>query len=79
MTEILVRVNEAERKDMEKYAFANGIDLGEALRRALLEKMEDEEDLELLREYMERKARGEVKYYTIEEVKKNLWICDDEL
>ena len=76
MPHVTMRVTEEEKLWMENYAQVMGINLSEAIKNAFFEKLEDEYDLKIAKEHMERKARGLVKYYTHEEAKKELGIID---
>lgn len=55
MAHISLRVSEEEKEWMESYAEINGISLSDALKLALLEKMEDEHDLKIIKEYENEK------------------------
>lgn len=57
---------------MESYAKVHGIKLSDAIKEAFFEKLEDEYDLKAIREYEEEKAKGNVKYYSVDEVKNRL-------
>ena len=72
MPHVSLRVTEQEKNWMEGYAKVQGINLSDAIKAAFFEKLEDEYDLQTIREHREKKARGEVKYYSLEEVKKEL-------
>jgi hypothetical protein len=72
MPHVSLRVTEQEKNWMESYARVQGINLSEAIKEAFFEKLEDEYDLKAIKEYEEEKAKGNVKYYSIDEVKKRL-------
>ena len=72
MSHITMRISEKEKTLFESYARVQGISLTEAFKNALYEKLEDEYDLKCVREHEERKAKGFVKYYTHEEIVKEL-------
>jgi len=72
MPHVSLRVTEQEKNWMESYAKVQGINLSDAIKEAFFEKLEDEYDLKAIREYEEEKANGYMKYYSHEEVKKEL-------
>jgi predicted DNA-binding protein len=66
----------AVRKEIEE-AVADGakeanLSVTEFVEEALIEKLEDIHDIKVYEDYLERKKRGEVKYYTTEELAKEL-------
>ena len=72
MPHVSLRVTEEEKNWMEGYAKVNGINLSEAIKEAFFEKLDDEYDLKAIREYEEEKAKGNMKYYLLDEVKQKL-------
>jgi predicted DNA-binding protein len=72
MAHVSLRVTEQEKNWMESYAKVRGINLSEAIKEAFFEKLEDEYDLKTIREFEEEKAKGNIKYYSVEEVKQRL-------
>jgi uncharacterized protein (UPF0248 family) len=52
--------------------------MSEAIKKVFFQRLEDEFDLQTIREHREKKARGEVKFYSLDEVKKELGL-DDEI
>ena len=50
----------------------HGINLSDAIKEAFFEKLEDEYDLKVIREYEAEKAKGNIKYYSLDEVEKEL-------
>ena len=72
MPHVSIRVSEQEKKEMENYAKFMGRTLSDALKTVFFERLEDELDLKLIREFEEEEAKGDMKYYTHEEVKKIL-------
>jgi len=72
MPHVSLRVTEDERLIMEGYAKVQGINLSEAVKDVFFQKLEDDYDLQTIREHKIRKANGEVNYYTHDEVKKKL-------
>jgi len=57
---------------MESYAKLQGKTLTKAIKDAFFEKLEDEFDMQLVREYEREKEEGEVRFYTVGEVKRRL-------
>jgi uncharacterized protein (DUF1778 family) len=72
MATLSLRVSDDEKVLIENYATMQGVTLSDVLKRAFFEKLEDEIDLQAIREHREAEARGEVKYYTLDEVEKDL-------
>jgi hypothetical protein len=78
MAHVSLRVSEQEKSWMENYAKLHGVNLSDAVKSAFFEKLEDEYDLKVIKEYEEEKAKGAVKFYSLDEVVKELGL-DDEL
>ncbi|MDD4698933.1 MAG: DUF6290 family protein [Oscillospiraceae bacterium] len=76
MPHISLRVSEQEKILMENYANLHGLNLSEALKNIFFEKLEDEYDLKYIREY---ENNPDKKFYSFEEVKKELGINDGEI
>jgi hypothetical protein len=72
MPHVSLRVSEQEKTWMESYAKLHEVNLSDAIKAAFFEKLEDEYDLKVAREYEENKKRGAVEYYSLNEVKKEL-------
>lgn len=68
---ISVRLNEEDTKLIKAYADINNISLSDLIRNAVLEKIEDEYDLECYRKAI-KEYKNNPKTYTIDEVKKEL-------
>ena len=68
---ISVRLSDKETELIKKYAEINNISLSELIRKAVLERIEDEYDLECYYKAMEEYKKNP-KTYTMEEVKKEL-------
>ena len=68
---ISVRLNEKDTELKKAYAKINNISLSDLIRNAVLEKIEDEYDLECYNKAIEE-YRKNPKTYTMEEVKKEL-------
>ena len=63
-----VRLTNEDEKLIKRYAEFNGMTVSEFVRKATIERIEDEYDLEILKEYEERRANGTLKTYSHEEV-----------
>ena len=72
MPHVSLRVTEQEKNWMESYAKVQGINLSDAIKEAFFEKLEDEYDLNTIREYEKEKAKGNMKFYSVAEVKQRL-------
>jgi hypothetical protein len=72
MPHVSLRVSEQEKIWMDSYAKVHGINLSEAIKAAFFEKLEDEYDLKIIREYEAEKAAGNMQYFSLAEVKKEL-------
>lgn len=72
MSMISLRVPEQDLSLFKDYARINNKSLSEVIRNTMLERIEDEYDLKVFEEYEEKKAAGEVKTYTHDEVWKEL-------
>jgi hypothetical protein len=57
---------------MDSYAKVHGINLSEAIKAAFFEKLEDEYDLKIIKEYEAEKAKGNMEYFTHAEIKERL-------
>lgn len=68
---ISVRLNDKDTELIKAYAEMNNISLSDLIRNAVLEKIEDEYDLESYKKAFEEYKRNP-KTYTMEEVKKEL-------
>lgn len=67
-----VKLSDLEAGLIKKYAKDNGVTMTEFLKQAVKEKIENEEDIKDYKEWIEKEKRGETKYHTLEEVKKEL-------
>ncbi|MBQ3428327.1 MAG: hypothetical protein IJH28_00975 [Mogibacterium sp.] len=63
-----LRLSNEDERLIRNYARYNQLTVSEFLRMAALERIENEYDLQALKEYEERKAAGEVKFYNHDEV-----------
>jgi len=61
---------------MESYAKVLGMNISEAIKSVFFQRLEDEFDLQRIQEHREKKARGEVKFYSLDEVEKELGFDD---
>ena len=68
---VSVRLNEEDERLIKAYAEMNNISLSELIRKAILEKIEDEYDLECYEKAMKEYNKNP-KTYTIDEAKKEL-------
>ena len=68
---ISVRLSEKEEKLVKDYAKLNNISISEFIRRAIMEAIEDEYDLECYNKAVEEFKKNP-KTYTLEEVEKEL-------
>ena len=68
---ISVRLNEQDTKLIKAYADINNISLSDLVRKAILEKIEDEYDLETYKKAIKEHEKNP-KTYTLEEVKEEL-------
>ncbi|VFB17192.1 Uncharacterised protein [Urinicoccus massiliensis] len=72
MTTITIRLNEKDKKLFKKISDEKNKSLSDWARDILINSIEDEYDLELIKEYEKAAAKGLVKYYTADEVEKEL-------
>ena len=79
MAHVSLRVSESEKEWMENYAKSQGTSISDAIKNAFFEKLEDEYDLKIVEEFEKEKKSGQVKYYSVSDVKKELGLDDDEL
>lgn len=68
---ISVRLNEEDSQLIKSYADMNNISLSDLIRNAVLEKIEDEYDLECYKKAMNEYKKNP-KTYTIDEIKREL-------
>ena len=72
MPHVSLRVTEQEKIWMDSYATIHGINLSEAIKEAFFEKLEDEYDLKVIREYEAENESGNIEYYSHEDIGKIL-------
>ena len=68
---VSVRLNEEDEKLIKAYAEMNNISLSELIRKAIIEKIEDEYDLECYEKAI-KEYKNNPKTYTLDEAKKEL-------
>jgi len=76
MPHVSLRVTEQEKDMMDAYAKVHGVNLSEAIKEAFFQMLEDEYDLQAVREHREKKERGEVKFYSLDEIEEELGLVD---
>ena len=74
MPHVSLRVSAEEKTWMESYANVQGVSLSDAIKEAFFQRMEDEYDLNVIREYEAEKVKGGNRLYTHNEVKRELGI-----
>jgi len=72
MPHISLRVTEEEKNMMDGYAKVHSVSLSEAIKEAFFQMLEDEYDLRTIREHEKEKAKGNMKYYSHDEIIKEL-------
>ena len=76
MAHVSLRVSDQEKTWMESYAKLHGVSLSDEIKQAFFEKLEDDYDLNAIREYELEKP---VKFHSMSEVISELGLNDDEL
>ena len=69
---ISVRLSEEDTKLIKAYAEMNNTTLSDLIRNAIIEKIEDEYDLKLVKDYLDKKEK--MSFYSADEVEKELGI-----
>ena len=72
MSTITVRLNEEEQKVFNEYAKLHGIPLSTLFKQSLEEKIEDEIDMKIIKEYEEDVKNGNTEVYSHDEVMRML-------
>ncbi|HOJ12144.1 MAG TPA: DUF6290 family protein [Clostridiales bacterium] len=72
MSTVTVRLNEEEAKIFNEYSKLHGVPLSTLFKKTLEEKMEDELDMQVIKEYEKSLENGYTETFTHEEVKKML-------
>lgn len=72
MKTVTVRLNDDEQKTFNGYAELMGVPLSTLFKKALEEKIEDEFDLKIIKEYEEKKKNGKLKFYSFDEAMEEL-------
>ena len=67
---ISVRLTEQDEQLFRSYAKTNNISLSELFRNAVFEKIEDEYDLQLIKDFESREEKGEVTLIEFDDLKK---------
>ena len=65
---VSIHLSEEEEQLFKNYADFTGVDLSTLFKRALLEKIELEHELNIVAEYEKEKANGTLKLFDVEEV-----------
>ena len=68
MAHISIRVPEIEKIEIEKYAKFCGESISTLMRKLFRERIENEEDIQTIKEYEEKKRNGKIVTYSHEEV-----------
>ncbi len=74
MTTLTLRLNQEEEKIFNSVANLYGGKLSTAIKQLALEKIEDEYDMQLIKDFEEREERNEVNLISFDELKKELEI-----
>lgn len=72
MSTITIRLNEEDKELFKRVSERKNMTLSDWARDTLIESIEDEYDLEIVKEYEEAASKGLVTYYTADEVEKEL-------
>lgn len=72
MSTVTIRLNNEEEKSFNEYAKLYGIPLSTLFKQALEEKIEDEIDMQIIKDYEEDVKNGNVEYHSHSEVMKIL-------
>ncbi|WP_314354749.1 type II toxin-antitoxin system RelB family antitoxin [uncultured Granulicatella sp.] len=71
---VSIYLSEEEEHLFQNYADFTGVDLSTLFKRALLEKIELEHELNTIAEYEKEKANGTLKLFNVEEVMDEFWV-----
>ena len=74
MAVVSVKINQEEEKIFNSVANLYGGKLSTAIKQLALEKIEDEYDMQLIKDFEEREERNEVNLISFDELKKELEI-----
>lgn len=72
MTTITIRLSEEDKELFKKISENKKMTLSDWARDTLIESIEDEYDLKLIKEYEDAVSKGLVKYFTAKEVEEEL-------
>ena len=76
MSEIILQLDAYEQNMLEKYAEKKGLSLSDTIKNVFFDSIEDEMDFQRIIEHRARKARGEVKMYSLDEIEAELGLND---
>lgn len=76
---VTIRLNDEEQEFLESSSVLYKGSLSSIIKRLAIEKLEDEYDLMVVADYEKRERKGEAKYYTYEEMLKELNLEDENL
>ena len=71
---VSICLSEEEEQLFQNYADFNGVDLSTLFKRALLEKIELEHELNIIAAYEKEKAKGTLELFDVEEVMDELGV-----
>jgi hypothetical protein len=74
---VSMRVTPDEKELITKYAAAQGTTVSKVMRDAFFDRLEEEMDIRDYKEYLKRKAAGEEKTYTLDEVIKDCGLAGE--
>lgn len=69
MGTLTIRLNEEEKNLFQSVSELYGGKLSTTIKQLALDKLEDEYDLKLIKDYEDRKERNEIEYVSFEEMK----------
>ena len=76
---VTIRLNDKEQEFLESSSVLYKGSLSSIIKRLAIEKLEDEYDLMVIADYEKREREGKTKYYTYEEMLKELDLEDESL
>ena len=74
MSVISIKFNEEEEKVIKKFIESKGFSVSQYIKDLIFEKIEDEYDMQLIKDFEEREERNEVNLISFDELKKELEI-----
>lgn len=72
MATVKLQISDQELELFKQYAKMKGQSLSETIRNTMLERIEDEYDLNAIKEYESEKEAGTLELYSLDEVEKEL-------